>query len=378
MAARTKETPGQALERVRPQERALVQAASELGILKEAGGALMIDLSSPELAKIYNILAPVAMLVQADPNFTPAISILQLDPDPRSKDYYPIDKAKAASGDYPAKEGTYALSKRPLDMIGNQAGIEDIGPEIVYFGDHHENVRVTWRARVRRPDGTYKPLVGSREWIEADEKAKLEANPPAWAQKSESAYKKWWADSWLGAVKKHRLGNTETKARLRAYRQHLHIKTYTAEELQKPWLVPSTTATFDTSNPAILRMIFTGGEQATDLLYGPAALPAHTDTIDVDATEHEDPPVSVDTETGEIFPDEPDEPEGHGERPATDPIIPSGDHKGHPISVIAREHPDYVRDTLLTSGSAKWGTASEAWLTYWGHATGGDDDDVQF
>lgn len=80
--AQTKETPGQALERVRPQERALVQAASELGILQEAGGALMIDLSKPELAERFNVLAPAATLVQADRNFTPSISVVNLDSSP--------------------------------------------------------------------------------------------------------------------------------------------------------------------------------------------------------------------------------------------------------------------------------------------------------
>jgi hypothetical protein len=373
--AKTKEA-GQALERVRPQERALVQAASELGILREAGGALMIDLSSPQLAENYNVLAPAATLVQADRNFTPSISVVNLDSSPAGGDFYEIEKPKAASGNYAAKPGAYALSKRALDVIGKQAGIEDLAPEIHYFGARDQNVRVTWHCRVRRPDGTYQTASGTREWIGEDEKAQLEGSIPDWATKGESARAKWWNDNWYGRVKRFRLPMTESKARLRAYRQVLTLKSkYSADEIARPFLVVSTTFTPDTSDPNILRMLFTGGEQATGLLYGPKALPAETEPIDVDATEHEEPPAGVDPGTGEILPDEP---ETFGERPETDPKIPSGEHKGRLISEVARERPDYVRETLLASGSAKWGTAAEAWLKYWGHAVGGDDDDVQF
>ena len=375
MATQTKREPGQALERVRPQERALVQAASDLGILREASGALMIDLSSPELAERFNVLAPAATLVQADRNFTPSISAVNLDPSPSSGDFYEIEKPKAASGNYPAKAGAYALSKRALDVIGKQAGIEDLSPEIVYFGPDDQNVRVTWRCRVRRPDGTYQTASGTREWIQEDEKAQLEGSIPDWATKGESARAKWWNDNWYGRIKRFRLPMTESKARLRAYRQVLTLKSkYGPDEIARPFLVVSTTFTPDTSDPGILHMLLTGGERATDMLYGPAALPsAEAAAIDVDATEHDDPPANVDTETGELFPDEP---ETFGERPAEDPVLPSGEHKGKPISLVAQSDPDYVRDTLLSSGKAKWELAAEAWLTFFGRM--GGDDDVGF
>ncbi len=370
MATKTTQ-PGQALERVRPQERALVQAASELGILREAGGALMIDLSSSELGERFNVLAPAATLVQADRNFTPAISVVNLDAAEASGDFYAIEKPKVASGSYAAKPGAYALSKRALDVIGKQAGIEELDPIIQYFGDRSENVRITVTVRVRRPDGTYQTAKGTREWIEEDEKAQLEGGIPDWATKGDSARAKWWNDNWYGRIKKFRLPMTESKARLRAYRQVLTLKSkYGPDEIARPFLVVSTTFTPDTSNPDVLRMIFTGGEQAAGLLYGPPAAVEEA-PIDVTATEHDEAPEGVDPESGELLP------ETFGERPDSDPTIPSGPHEGLPISQVAREHPDYVRGTLLASGSAKWGTASEAWLTYWGHATG-DDDDVDF
>ncbi|MCL5942118.1 MAG: hypothetical protein M1325_01085, partial [Actinobacteria bacterium] len=70
-AAKQKDPPGQALERVRPQERALIQVASELGIVRYAeGGGMLIDLTSPELHAQYNVLAPAATIAKGDPNFT--------------------------------------------------------------------------------------------------------------------------------------------------------------------------------------------------------------------------------------------------------------------------------------------------------------------
>lgn len=375
-AAKQQAPPGQALERVRPQERALVQAANELGILRESGGALMIDLSSPELAKKYNVLAPAATLTQADLNFTPAISVITLDATPGTGDFYEIEKPKAASGNFSAKPGAYALSKRALDVIGKQAGIEELDPVIQYFGDRHENVRVTVSVRVRRADGTFQLAKGTREWVEEDEKAQLEGSIPEWATRGESARAKWWNDNWYGRVKKFRLPMTESKARLRAYRQVLTLKSkYAPEDLAKPWLVVSTSFTPDTSDPEILRMVFTGGERATDLLYGPAALPAHTDAIEGVAFDHDDAPANVDPETGEVFEGTAAEvePQGHGERPTEDPIVPEGDHKGKHLSEAIQADRAWG-EGIAKSNSGTWGPAAEAWLLHiYGPAEGGEN-----
>lgn len=365
-------TESTALERVRPQERALVQAADNLGILRESGGALMIDLSSPKLAERFNVLAPAATLVQADPNFTPSVSVVTLTKD----DFYEIEKPKAASGNFAAKPGASALSKRALDVIGKQAGIEDVGPEIAYFGDRYENVRITWRCQVRRPDGTFQRLAGTREWVEEDEKALLEAQTPVWATKDEASRMKWWNENWYGRVKKFRLPMTETKARLRAYRQALTLKSkYSPDELDKPFLVVSTTFTPDTSDIRVLGMLMGQGVEATNLLYGPQTAPAD-DAIpgtctEVDHTgEHMAEDFGADRETGEI-------PETHGAQPEQDPVLPDGPHKGEPLSQVARFDPDYVRGTLLGSKSPKWAIGAEEWLRYL-YGEGGDDDGMQF
>lgn len=358
----------QELERYSPQERALVKTAQGLGILQESGGALVIDLSSAKLAQQFNVLAPAATLIQADPNFTPSVSVVTLSKD----DFYEIEKPKPASGNYPAKPGAYALSKRALDVIGKQAGIEDLGPEIAHFGAHDENLRVTWHCRVRRPDGTFQTLAGTREWIEADEEELFNDTAPDWAHETDAKWRKYRAEQWLGRIKRHRLGMTETKARLRAYRQALTLKSkYAQEEVNKPFLVVSTTFTPDTSDIRVLGMLMQQGTEAAATLYGrPPAEDAIPGTCSEDTGEHQPIDPEADSETGEI--------KTYGERPQEDPVLPAGPYEGLPLSQVAREHADYVREQL--PGWDKhplWSTAGRQWLRYW-NGEGGDDNAISF
>ena len=353
---------GQALERARPQEQALIQVATELGVVRYAeGGGMMIDLTNPKLRDKYNVLAPAATIAKSDPNFTPSLSIICLNPDyENGGDFYPMDTS--GSGQNRVVK-TLALTKRALDQIAQKAGIEDLGPEIVYFGDRDQNVRITWHARIRNQDGwTYRLLFGSQEWIEEAEMAQLKASPPEWAQKSDSAYNEWWAKNWWGRVHKFRVRMTETKARLAAYRQALTVKQkYLPSEIGKPFLVATLTYTPDTSDPTVLRMLMTGGAQAETALFGPApeqaALPAGDEPIEVHAAEEEGLP-GFDRATGEIV--EPERP-----KPAKDPVLPTGIHEGKHLSEVARIDPDYTRESLLKSASPKWGIGAEEWLAYW-------------
>jgi len=162
---------------------------------------------------------------------------------------------------------------------------------------------------------------------------------------------------------------TESKAMLRAYRSALSLKQkYTPEELRKPFLVVSTHFTPDTSDIRILGMLMTGGAQAETALFGPApdrvAIPAGDEPIEGHVAEEEELQ-SFDEATGEI--NEPARP-----KPANDPVLPDGPHKGKPLSEVARSDPDYTRETLLKSTSPKWGLGATEWLKYWA-AEGGDD-----
>jgi hypothetical protein len=162
---------------------------------------------------------------------------------------------------------------------------------------------------------------------------------------------------------------TETKARLRAYRELLTLKgKYSREDLAKPFLVAATHFTPDTSDLRVLGMLMGQGAEATNLLYGPR----DGTCTEVDRTgEHEPVDFGADPVTGEI-------PVTHGERPEQDPELPNGPHKGEPLSQVAQFDPDYVRQTLLPSKSPKWAIGAEEWLRYFHGEGGGDDDNLDF
>ncbi len=366
-------TPSQALEKASPQEQALMAIAGQLpaGVVQYSPtGVLLVDLTSDKLQEQYNVLAPAATLAKADRNFTPSLSLVKLNPDPMNGgDFYPIETEGSGEN---KRVKMVALTKKALDQIGQKAGIADIGPDIVYFGARGENVRITWHAKVRNPDGwTYRELLGSQEWVEEAETALLKSSPPAWAQKSDSAYNEWWAKNWWGRVHKFRIRMTETKARLAAYRQALTVKQkYTPEEARKPFLVMSLVYTPDTSDPAVLGALMGQGQQAQQALFGPTPQPGQL-TIEVPADEAE----TVDMETGEIVEVEP---ETNGPRPATDLQIPRGPMTGMLLSEVCRTHPEYAREKLLST--TKLGPDVEAWLRYWHGEEAASDDlsDVTF
>jgi hypothetical protein len=89
-----------------------------------------------------------------------------------------------------------------LDQIAKVAGIEDEHPDIAYFGDRYENVRVTFTARMRRPDGTWQIARGSREWLEEDAKEALMGSVPKYvidagpADQSNAKFNYWWGKEW--------------------------------------------------------------------------------------------------------------------------------------------------------------------------------------
>lgn len=334
-------------------------------------GAILIDLSSPQLKAQYNVLAPASTIAKADPNFTPAISVVALD----SADFYGVEYKGSGQN---RQATSFGLSKVQLDQIAKVAGIEDEHPDIAYFGDRYENVRVTFTARMRRPDGTWQVARGSREWLEEDAKEALLGSAPAYVtdagalDASNSKFAYWWGKEWP-RQKQFRLPMTETKARLRAYRELLTLKgKYSREELSKPFLVAATHFTPDTSDLRVLGMLMGQGTEATNLLYGPRDDSIPGTCTEVDRTgEHEAPDFGADPVTGEI-------PETHGPRPEQDPELPNGPHKGESLSQVAQFDPDYVRQTLLPSKSAKWALGAEEWLRYWHGEEGGDDDGMQF
>ncbi len=368
-----------------------MQVADGLGIVKYSadGRGMMIDLSSPDLAKKYNVLYPAAELMPADPNFTPSLNIVRIDPDPANGDVYPIETE--GSGDNKRMKAG-SLLKTAVEKLGEAAGLIETPPQTVRDG---QNLIVTAGLKVRRPDGTFKTIYGTREWVHDDEYEKVVAACPTWkwgekrGQKVDmtQAEKDAWIRKQFARVKEFRQPMTESKAYLRAYRKALKLKAkYTPEELAKPFIVVSTLFTPDTSDLRILGMLMTGGQEASNMLFGegPVQIGAGA-AVDMSPDFDDDPqiPADFDRETGEVrdgvidveAKEEPAEPKTFGPAPETDLEIPRGPHKGKMLSELVRTERKYVEETILKSSNPSWGMCAEAWLKHVYGEGGGDDID---
>ncbi len=370
---------GQALERARPQERALIEIGKNLpeGVVQYSGsGLLMIDLSVPALAQNCIVLAPSTTMMRSDPNFTPALTLVYLNPDPDAGDFYAIEK------DQSGKPKMLALTKVGLRKLGDKS-VTQLPSKNEY---HDRGVTVTAGLNVRQPDGTWKPIYQSQDWISDDEYEATVAECPKQWGRGESAHRltdqekeDWIKKNWIQR-RRSNLRVTESKAMNAAYREALPgiRHKYSPEELWmtveedgkpvkkvKPFLVVSTTFTPDTSNPVILKMMMDQGQQAAELLYG--------DTIAVDPAEVE----LIDEPQGAAPACDSDGVvvETHGEKPAEDIEIPRGPFKGQLLSDLARDQKEYVRKTFLKSTNATLGPLSDEWLRYWHGDEGVADDD---
>ncbi|MBN1631919.1 MAG: hypothetical protein JW990_19345 [Thermoleophilia bacterium] len=366
-----------AITRYRPQEQALARVGEELGIIKYSDDkrAMIIDLSSPELAEKYNVLYPAAELMPVDPNFTPSLNIVRINPDPAHGDVYPIE-SEGYGKNKRMKAGS--LLKTAVEKLAEAAGLVELPPQTTREG---KNLHVVAGVKARRTDGEFKPVYGSREWIHDDEyekvvnacpKTEYNSDKPLSPEKRDEWIRKQWA-----RVKEFREPMTESKAYLRAYRKALKLKAkYTPEELDKPFLVVSTLFTPDTSDIRILGMVMDQGRRAAGLLYGASDAAESDDLGEYVAGE------VLDAETGELLPAqdptnaaETSEPETHGDAPTDDREIPRGPLAGQMLSEICRDNPEYAREKLLPTEAL--GPLTEGWLRYW-HGEGDDLDDVAF
>lgn len=371
---------GEALERARPQERALAEIAKQLpeGVVQQSpSGITLINFAHPELNRRCIVLAPAATMARTDPNFTPAIHLVYINPDPEAGDVYPIEKDKTG------KPKTLALTKVGLRKLGDKAGVEQLRPDIQYDG---KNVTVGAAIRVRQADGVYRPYYESQNWIYEDEyEAVVSECPEKWGRGdnahrlTEQEKKAWIAKRWA-QVRKSNLRMTESKALNAAYREALPglQQKYLPEEFwfvdddgnrqPRPFLVQSNMFTPDTSDIRVLKMLMTGGEVATGMLYGsqsaaPSAALSDDDGV-IDLVDiREDPPAGVNTETGEISEPAAAGEVTHGEMPTEDVKIPRGPHAGKMLSELAKEDPGYTKKTFASN--EQWGPVEEQWRRYW-------------
>lgn len=231
----------------------------ELGvrIAEEEDTGLRVIVLPPALRERVNLLTPVSSWSQADPNWTPAISLVQLD---------------EASHTYPLPGGKKGLNKQALETLGRVAGVLYTRTARVAKDELQEGELWAYRATVgfRRSDGTVDEVTRERGFNREAEQMEIEdsvrSKPQVYDTEAKVAAeirKRWIAELRFGPAK------TESKAINRALRAGLQMPaSVAAKDLVKPFLVVGFNFTPDYSDPEVKRALVSVALNAEQAIYG--------------------------------------------------------------------------------------------------------------
>ncbi len=195
--------------------------------------------------------------------------------------------------------GKYGLLKHAVMKLAVAAGVAFDPHSSGRQDDGSDPYYCNWRAigAWRHLDGSVLTLVGDKEMDLREGSAQVEriyAN----ASGGEAA-----GDKQLMEMRAFIVGHAQTKAELRAIRKGLGIRSYTASEFEKPWVVAKLMFTGQSDNPRIaeanaaaIRNSMLGGSQA---LFGPppgSTVPAPQLPVvhyETSAIRHAPPPVAL-------------------------------------------------------------------------------------
>jgi hypothetical protein len=249
-----RETSGAAIIKAVP----IPAQLQELGvrIAEEENTGLRVIVLPANVRQAVNLLTPVSSWNQADPNWTPSISLVQLDKDAHT---------------YFLPGGKLGLNKQALETLGRCAGVLYTRTTRVRKEELQEGEMWAYRATVgfRRSDGTVDEVTRERGFNREAEQLDIETavrgsdkfKTPA-AQDAEIK-KRWIAELRFGP------GKTESKAINRALRAGLAMPaSVTAASLQKPFLVVGFNFTPDYTDPIVKRALVAVGLNAQAAIYG--------------------------------------------------------------------------------------------------------------
>lgn len=314
----------------------------------KAIGARIVAIPREVRAKC-NVIDPVTSLVQADPNWSPRISVCELDPAADGPHYYKQAGNKLAP------------TKQALETLAKAAGILYTRTERVPRSDLDAG-EIGYRATVgiRRSDGTVEEILREKVWVEAAERAEIEeavTRAEEWKDgkpvRGSYRFGELGSDTWKAEVEKRwlkelkdRYAKTESKAVLRAIRSALQIPhTFTPQDAAKPFLVVGFNFTPDYDDAEVKRMLVAAGLNAQAALYGrpsvaavdletgeltSAAEPTGTANEPTDVEEH--PPAPDDQQAAEAAPV--DAPQASASPPAS----AAPDEEPEPEPDLATEH----------------------------------------
>jgi hypothetical protein len=245
----------------------------------------------PEVRQQVNVLDPVSSFAQARPDWSPAVRIVQLDPDAKDGPHF-----------YEQQGKKLALRKQGLELLAKAANVLYTRARRMPKGELVEGETMGYIATIgiRRPDGSVEELERSKTFVaeaeleeikESVTKAELWENnqrtgKPKFGPAGSPAWEAEVRKRWLAELK-NAPAKTESKAILRAIRAALQIPhTFTPAQAQRPFVVVGFNFTPDQSDPEIRRMLTAAGLNAQQTFYGPthsteqalALEQGHTDT----------------------------------------------------------------------------------------------------
>ena len=293
--------------------------------LQQAGVEIVTDaegryrsIEFPEqLREQMNVLMPVSEIVQADPNYTPSIRAVRLDPRVDAKTKGGIHFYNQGS----ANEPRLAPTKQALEILADLAGVQlaAVRPLRREELEAHPEGSFGYEAtiQIRRSDGTPRTITRSRVWDSEVEREKIieqvaKLNKPD-AEKQAEFRRRWLQE------REHGKAKTESKAVLRAIRAALQIPhTFSAEDAKKPFVVVGYSFTPDYSDPEIRRLVVERGLAASGEVFGRelgAGSPMPGDEPDAEAAAAADAAAPRAGEASERTPPDSPAPAFEGEEP---------------------------------------------------------------
>ncbi len=234
---------------------------------------------------------------------------------------------------YSVGGGRYGLSRAAVERIAGAAGVTTKDSHVVASAVNYCRYSVT----VGRMDldGTVRQVTKSKTMDLRAGSGQLQAIREQAAAKNKDA------TSLIREQRMHLDAHAETKAWLRAVRTLLALRTYTVEELKRPFLVPKMQFTGRSRDPELRRMFAEGLMHAAlgagGMLYGaPPQLASAPTTAQLPAPAAIDDDDDYDDDVDDAPPPERQAPAEAPKRArasaSKDPTIKFGNNQGRPIS----------------------------------------------
>lgn len=253
--------------------RAIVPVEQPKAMGRAMHDPLAVNEQLHELAARYHLVSPVARFDVLPEGFGVSFSMVQINPDPNGGEVYKVDGGKLA------------LSHHALNRIASAAEVSWDPERSKRLDDGSDSCYCHFRAvgYVRVSDGTQRTVCGEVE---------LDLRPGSAEASAQT-------DKQLNQTRRFILRHAESKAKNRAIASMGVKRSYTPEELQKPFAVTRLQFTGHSDDPYLRREFARiRAEQvmgASRALYGagPAVAAASTDD---DFAPHAPPPLDVDGE----------------------------------------------------------------------------------